>query len=280
MKLTKYQFPKNFHEDLRQNYSKESRERILENMQNVTVFNLEYFSQGYWVKGFFIDSVQQLVDAPLIIYNRGGSKDYGAIGLKTILFRMIPFAALGYPVIATQYTGNMGSEGKDEFGGEQDIQSVVDLFDVAKKIRSFNENKIVMIGESRGGMMTYKVSTRVPWIRLAIINSAAVDISHSYTLRPNLKDFRKDMYNVSSEVENKKRSALYWPEELPNNTKFLVFHGTEDEKTPVDDTLLLINKMILLKKDVQFHLYKDEHCLRSHYKDFKQIAVSTIKNLQ
>lgn len=53
---------------------------------------------------------------PCIIYNRGGNRDFGSLKVATGATLMGMLAAQGYVVIASQYRGNAGGEGAEEFG--------------------------------------------------------------------------------------------------------------------------------------------------------------------
>ena len=53
-------------------------------------------------------------------------------------------------VLASQYRGNDGGQGKEEFGGS-DINDVLNLIPLAESISFMNADRIVMLGFSRGG---------------------------------------------------------------------------------------------------------------------------------
>jgi dipeptidyl aminopeptidase/acylaminoacyl peptidase len=57
--------------------------------------------------------------------------------------------------LASNYSGSLFSEGKYEFGGA-DVNDVLRLIDIAKSIPNADPKRIVMMGWSRGGQMTYQ----------------------------------------------------------------------------------------------------------------------------
>jgi len=61
---------------------------------------------------------------PCVIYNRGGNRDFGGLLVAHGAITLGKLAKEGYVVIASQYRGNGGSEGQEEFGGKD----VNDLF--------------------------------------------------------------------------------------------------------------------------------------------------------
>jgi dipeptidyl aminopeptidase/acylaminoacyl peptidase len=112
--------------------------------------------------------------------------------------------------------------------------------------------------------MTYKALTMVDWIKTAIIEAGVTDIVHSYSYRPQLKEFRRDMYDVDSERENKSRSALYFADKINKNTPILIFHGTKDDSVSPLDSLRLCEKLQTNGNQYELHIYKDlDHMIRS-----------------
>jgi dipeptidyl aminopeptidase/acylaminoacyl peptidase len=85
--------------------------------KNVEAFRIKYLSDGYIVAGFIVKPKNIDRGAPILIFNRGGSEERFIIN-NTLLSRLLSFwASQGYVVLASQYRGNDGGEGQDEFGG-------------------------------------------------------------------------------------------------------------------------------------------------------------------
>lgn len=53
---------------------------------------------------------------PCVIYNRGGTADFGLIKKGFLFTELADIARKGYAVIGSQYPGNSLSEGRDERG--------------------------------------------------------------------------------------------------------------------------------------------------------------------
>ncbi len=64
------------------------------------------------------------------------------------------FVSNGFVVVASQYRGADGGEGKEEYGGA-DIADVLNLIPLAKSLGYADMKNVFMFGNSRGGMMTY-----------------------------------------------------------------------------------------------------------------------------
>lgn len=101
-------------------------------------------------------------------------------------------ALQGYIVIASQYSGNAGSEGKDEMGGS-DIEDVLALQKILKKYPRANAEKIGMYGPSRGGTMAYLALSKVKWLKAVVTVGAPTNLIRQEKLRPEMKEHFKKM---------------------------------------------------------------------------------------
>src|SRR5262249_10126911 len=79
-----------------------------ENDRNIFVYRIVYKSQGHRVVGYIVEP-KKGNKLPNVIWNRGGSNDYGAITLGQLFTSIAEFAKNGYITITTQYSGNGGS---------------------------------------------------------------------------------------------------------------------------------------------------------------------------
>src|SRR5579872_6676970 len=97
------------------------------NQCNDAIFErIVYWSDGLRVVGVISrpKNIKKGELRPVVIYNRGGAGESGKVIVRTLYKRIYPLVQLGYVVIAAQYRGNDGSEGKDEAGGN-DIDDVI-----------------------------------------------------------------------------------------------------------------------------------------------------------
>lgn len=147
------------------------------NAQKIFVYKIIYRSQGHKVIGFLAEP-RTGESLPCVIYNRGGSGEFAILKSGMFFLKLPAVMALdGYIVIASQYSGNAGSEGKDEMGGS-DIEDVLVLQKILKKYSRASSEKIGMYGPSRGGTMAYLSLAKVKWIR-AVVTVGATDKSNS-----------------------------------------------------------------------------------------------------
>jgi dipeptidyl aminopeptidase/acylaminoacyl peptidase len=95
-------------------------------VKKVSISRISYSSDGLKINGFIVRP-NKSGRFPCIIYNRGGMKDLGSIDDFRLVRFMSVIASWDYIVIASQYRGAMGSEGADEYGGN-DVNDVMNLF--------------------------------------------------------------------------------------------------------------------------------------------------------
>ncbi|MBI5139149.1 S9 family peptidase [Candidatus Nomurabacteria bacterium] len=217
---------------------------VKRNARSIFVYKILYRSQGHKVVGFIIEP-KAGDNLPCVIYNRGGSGEFGALKIGP-LFTKLPaeLAMNGYVVITSQYSGNAGSEGVDEMGGSE-IEDVITLQKILKKYSRANTQKIGMYGHSRGGTMTYLSLSKVKWVKAAITVGAPTNLIRQEKLRPEMKDHFRKMFGGSLE-EKKKRSAIFWPHLFCKKTPLLIMHGGSDWRVSPLDSLELSQKLLEL----------------------------------
>ena len=223
-------------------------------------YRMEYLSDGLKVVGFIVKPKEE-GKYPVVIYNRGGHKELGKIDVKELLGLSF-FAKQGYVVIASQYRGNDGSEGKDEFGGS-DVNDVLNLIPLAKSLPFTDGDRIVMFGGSRGGLMTYLAIKAGADIKAAVVVSGVTDVIQAYNGNYwGMKEDLEDMIGGSPEEmeeEYKKRSAYYWPEAI--NIPVLIMHGKHDPRVRVSQAEKLAARLEELNKTYKLIIYDADHDL-------------------
>lgn len=246
-------------------------QQALENSVHMNVYRMLYMSQGHKVVGYIVEP--KLGDnLPCIIYNRGGSGDFGAIKLGQLFLDFSKFARAGYITIFTQYSGNAGSEGKDEMGGS-DIEDVLELYNILKQYQRADVSRVGMYGGSRGGMMTYLALAKVEWLKAAVIVAGLNNIPGDKTFRPEMKDHYIKMFGRSMK-EKKKRSAIYWVDKLPKNVPILLMHGTSDWRVNPLDSLHMAEKMYEQKIPYRLVMFEGaDHGLFEYKQEANEMAI-------
>lgn len=247
----------------------------IEVLESTVVEKITYLSDGLKVKGYIAYPSDASRKYPSIIWCRGGYENAGAIDKFTARGMFGQIASWGYCVFASQYRGNDGSDGHDDFGGD-DVNDVLNLITLADEIPQADKNNWAIEGWSRGGMMTYLTLTRTNLFKAAIV------IGGIANLRCNAEEskfmrrlFEHSLGNYTEEQFKKRceeRSIVNFPEKLAKETPLLLIHGNNDERVLPHDSLDLSYK--LLEQKIPFRLVMLEggdHFLKSHRKEVDEL---------
>lgn len=205
--------------------SPEAAGQMEERAAQLRMFGLKYRSEDKWIKGFILYPRERHGALPCIIWNRGGNRAFGSIGPMLIFGMLSRLALNGYAVLASQYPGVDGGEGKDEFGGS-DVDDVLALKKVIDSFEQFDGERIGMAGGSRGGMMVYRSMQRVDWLRAAAVFGAPSDLG-DYGDRSEMLSVYRETFGATPEGIHA-RSAIHHVGAFHKNTPLLVMHGTAD----------------------------------------------------
>ena len=93
----------------------------------VRLYSIRYASNDCEVEGYAAVPAQFESHIPALIFNRGGNREYGALK-PSVICRL---AAAGFAAFGSQYRGNCGGTGREEFGGS-DVNDITNL-------KQFNE---------------------------------------------------------------------------------------------------------------------------------------------
>lgn len=236
-----------------------------ENVLNETVVEkITYLSDGLKVHGYVAYPASHEGRLPCIMWNRGGFGDKGAIDRFNAKGIFGQIASWGYVVFASQYRGNAGGEGKEQLGGG-DVNDILNLMELVREFPFADGDNWGMEGWSRGGMMTFLALRRTKKVRCAVLSGA---ISNLKQLADDNPDMKK-RYNGLIDAENideelKKRSAVYFADELPR-ISYLLLHGGKDETVSPLQSINLAE--IFHEKGINYRLVileDGDHFLKSY----------------
>jgi len=226
---------------IQENNGERKWKKEFEYLDSIEIFWITYLSEGLKIKGLLVKP-RKKGNYPCIIYNRGGNRELGALLIANGAITLGQIAKKGYVVIASQYRGNGGSEGKEEFGGK-DVNDVIILTEVLEEVESANTEKIGMYGWSRGGMMTYISLTKTDKIKAAVVGGAISDSFATIEDRPEMETgvYAELIpnYEINKEFELEKRSAIKWAEKFPKDVPLLMLHGNSDWRVKPEQSLRL-----------------------------------------
>lgn len=212
-------------------------------------YRLRYRSDGLAVVAYLVLPRQVQGRLPVLLFAHGGSGDADKIGMPVLEYLSKLSARGHYVVLATDYRGTPGSEGKDEFGGA-DVNDLLNLIPVAMKLPIADTHKLLMLGFSRGAIDTYVAIRRGTPLQAAAVVSGPADLAQTY--RETGFFTRHSINRVIGGSPDEKpaayrdRSALAWPEQL--NVPLLILHGAKDDRIAVTEAEALDRKLSELGK--------------------------------
>lgn len=244
-----------------------------ESISNSVVEKITYLSDGLKVKGFIAHPLSDLQNKklPCIIWNRGGFGNQGAIDDFTARGLFGQIANWGYVVFASQYRGNVGGEGKDEFGGSE-VNDILNLIPLADEISFADKRLWAMEGWSRGGMMSYLTLLKNDAFKTVIISGGIANLRCNADENKFMRMLYEQgfgQYNSEDFLNRcRERSAVNFADKLPKNIPLLMLHGTADDRVSPKDSLELADKF--LENNIPFRLVLLEggdHYLRAHKRE-------------
>lgn len=241
----------------REEYGFKATEKLDEKLN----FKIYYKSDDYKVAGYICAPGDYLEkDYPILIFVRGGNQSFAMVSPASLA----AYTNDGFIILATQYRGNDGGTGKEDFGGD-DVQDIISLIDIAEQL-SFGNGKVYILGGSRGGLETYctlkqESAAGRDRISAAVVIAGVSNLTDLYYFRDEtMKGTLIDLVGGTPEQlpeEYERRSAICWPEAI--HTPLLIIHGKTDMRAPVEQAEIMYDKLIELGKDTELRLYEVGH---------------------
>lgn len=245
-------------------------------IDSIQVDRITYLSDGLKIKGFLVQPKAPGV-YPCIIWNRGGIREFGAVNTTIAAAMLGKLAQAGFVVIASQYRGNGGSEGLEEYGNG-DINDILNLTEVLKEIPSADAEKIGMFGGSRGGMATYMALPRTNKIKVAAVLGAPTDKWASIEDRPSLENLLHEhvpAYAANKAAELDKRSAVKWADQFSKEVPILIMHGNADWRVKSTQSIRLALELDKHRVPYRLMIFEGgDHGLREHRREFYATLIS------
>lgn len=226
-------------------------------LDNVDVYRITYISDGLKVKGY-MDIPKKPGKYPCIIYNRGGNREFGKLKKWNYMGDMAEKASWGYCIVATQYRGNDGGEGKDEFAGK-DLDDVMNMIPLLNDVDKADTTRIGMWGISRGGLMTYLALTKTNLIKAAVVVSGLVDLKQGVETQKATDTMFYNWlpeYRTDKEGFLKKRSAIAVADNICKITPIFIIQGTGDAAVTTPQVFDMTKKLYELKHPFRFALFE------------------------
>ncbi|ARU60741.1 hypothetical protein CBW65_06295 [Tumebacillus avium] len=227
----------------------------------VEITKIIYLVDQLKVVGFIARPIFLEKSLPVLIYNRGGYRSFSKLN-DAALVRIADYAARGYVVLASQYRGNGGGEGRDEYGGA-DVKDLFALAWLAEELPYADASRLFMFGHSRGGMMTYLCIRHGLPLHAAAVVAAPTDLARR-PLPHALEQLYGGLFGdpAANPKPYRERSALCWPERL--QVPLLIQHGGQDRRVYPEESLQLVERLQELGAVHKFILYPEgDHFLQN-----------------
>ncbi len=204
----------------------------VEKRSHVDLFRITYRSSGLAETAYLAKPPGKGSRWPVLIFLPGG----GGINGRVLKYISRLASEGPFNILAVQYRGLDGSEGKDEYGG-RDVNDILSLISVARRL-PFARKQIGLLGFSRGGMMAYVALKKGAVVQVAAVVSAPTDMAETYDHLSGPKGFfirrhlRKAIGGTPREAPGsyKDRSARFWPEKI--HVPVLILQGDRDLLVP------------------------------------------------
>ncbi len=244
-------------------------------IENAVVEKITYLSDGLKVKGYIAYPKKESEKYPCIIWNRGGLGELGVIDSFNAqgIFGLI--ASWGYVVFASQYRGNDGSDGREEFGGN-DLNDVLNLMPLAEEIPGADASRWGIEGWSRGGLMTYLLLMKTDIFKAAVTVGGVSNLHCEKKQSKFIEQLVKRTFgNLSDEQKERfcnERSVINFAEKITAKTPLLIVHGTADDRVPVEDSIELSRILLKNRTNLKLLLFEEgTHFLRDHKEELNRV---------
>lgn len=251
--------------------------------------DIRYRSGGLTVRGMLIRPKNTAGKTwPAIIFNRGGTGDYGRIGNYGVPCKqesdpclyavdLLMLAERGFVVIASDYRFHGPTGKRDEWGG-RDVDDVLNLVPTLQSLGYVDSRRLYMLGQSRGGTMTYIALGRGAPVRAAAVIAGPSRLSadtHAFIHGDwflNGNEWFDGAPNVwpgyatSADSQYAERSGALWPERI--HAPLLILHSRTDPLVPVTQALAMATALQAHGNEYSLVIYDaDNHSLSHHAED-------------
>jgi dienelactone hydrolase len=265
----------------KQVYTPQSYDEI-RNSPDLELVHFHYPSDGLKVAGFlYKPRFTEGKKLPLILWCHGGVGKDAAISNENFgdLHEMYRLASAGFLVLAPQYRGVDGGEGKDEVGGA-DVHDILNLVPIAESLQYADMDRLFIVGFSRGAMMALQSIRMGLHARAAVVVGVPVDWQLAAKDNPTLTRIAEENwpdYKTNRDEAFRSRSPAFWADQI--NVPVLIFAGALDPAFPPRQPLLLAEKLAEANKLFELIIYaNDDHPVSRHADERMQKTIDWFQN--
>ncbi|MGP9800656.1 alpha/beta hydrolase family protein [Rheinheimera sp. NSM] len=223
--------------------------------ENLDCRFLTYVVDGQEIHGVLVvpkSSLKQDGKIPVIIYNRGGTRNLGSLVFGHVAYELFPIAQQGFAIIASNYR-------KDEQYGADNIDEVTALFGIIESIPALKSDKVGVYGVSRGGLTTWQLAKALPQriAAIATVNGVTdsrlwagnrAGIQNNISLVDGYKDNPDQVFNRLSPVK--------WVEQI-STAPILLMHSRDDKTVNVMHSMKFSEQLINNNRFFSMRIFED-----------------------
>ncbi len=235
-------------------------------VQGVEVEAITYLSDGLRVNGFLLKPPGP-GPFPSLIFCRGGSGETGALTNAYLYLYLARYAAWGYAVVASQYRGNRGSEGHEQWG-EGDVDDVLNLIPILDEWPAADATRIGIYGWSRGSINALLALARTHRIRAAVVAGTIADIpAHYAAMAAPGAPYSRFLRGGSEPSLDQQHtlSSVNYVDRFPHDAPILIMHGAADQQIAAEQSLILASSLQQCHHPYRLVIFEnDDHGIRQH----------------
>jgi dipeptidyl aminopeptidase/acylaminoacyl peptidase len=150
-------------------------------------------------------------------------------------------ASRGYVAAALSQPGYGHSDGPPDFCGPFTQEAVLVAIDFLRNQPFVHPNKVALYGYSRGAIVASMVATKDPKLAAVVLGAGAYDFFRWYPTPLRGIDANIEREAGTSAEAFRARSAIYHVDTI--KAPFLLLHGAQDERVPVQQAEAFADKL-------------------------------------
>lgn len=168
----------------------------------------------------------------------------------------IIFAEQGFASYSIGQPGSGKTQVELDFVGPNTIKAMIAGYEKFKREPYVDARKMGIFGYSRGGMAAALMATKLKDLKAVVLGAGVYDFKKAYE-DVTIEGIRKNMLTETGMTEKaiRERSAVLHMKNL--TAPVLILHSEKDENVPVNQALLLRDRLTALKKDFEIKLFPE-----------------------
>lgn len=210
----------------------------------------DYESDGKLVEAVSIRPLAEGKFPGLLLIPGHQGKATGFITLGII------FAEQGFASLSVGQPGSGKTQVELDFVGPKTIKAMIAGYHKFKREPYVDSTKMGIFGYSRGGMAAALMATKLKDLKAVVLGAGVYDFKKAYD-DVTLEGIRKNMMAETGMTEKaiRERSAVLHLKHL--TAPVLILHNEKDENVPVNQALLLRDRLTELKKEFEIKLFPE-----------------------